>query len=398
MSRDTVPVRHVTDAERRARLALRQGLAEEARFGDVVSAARGMTGLHATEAATVHLALQARVRDVEIADVEAALYRDRTVVKQSAMRGTLFGFERDLLPAAWGSVGARLARSLGVRLAKDLVASGITADGEAWIREVGDAVVDLLDTREVSGAELRGLMPEIDVTVDRGAGKWAAATPVAPQMLWLLNAQGRIVRASNGGHWRLSKPRYASTASWLAEVPAALPEREGYAELVRRWLWAFGPGTESDILWWLGATKGAVRSGLADAGAVPVRLDGTDEPGWLLPDDVDPVPEPGEWAALLPTLDPTVMGWRGREFYLGPHKEMTFDSAGNAGTTAWWNGQIVGCWVQDADGRVRVHLLQDLPPRAVRALNARAEALTAWLDGVVVIGVYASAAMVQARG
>lgn len=390
-------VRHIDDDERRARLALRHGLAQETRFEDAVSATRGMTVLHATEAASVHLALQARTSGLSLHDVEDALYSSRTLVKQSAMRQTLFAFPLDLLPAAWGSASARIARSMRARLAKDLVGSGITPDGEGWLDEVGDAVVEALMTQEASGTQVRELVPEVDVTIARGTGAWAASTPIAPQLLGLLNAQGRLMRAHNGGHWRLSKPTWTATATWLAEVPEPTSEREGYAELVRRWLWTFGPGTEADLAWWLGGTLGAVRAALADTGAVPVTVEGTEATGWLLPDDVEAVEPPGEWVALLPTLDPTVMGWRGRDFYVGRHRAMTFDSAGNAGTTAWWNGHVVGTWVQDPGGAARIHLLEDVPARARRALAVEAERLTAWLDGVVVNGVYASPAMQAAR-
>ena len=151
--------------------------------------------------------------------------------------------------------------------------------------------------------------------------------------------------------------------------PEPLEPHEGYAELVRRWLRTFGPGTETDIVWWLGATKTAVRRALGDVGAVEVSLDdgGT---GWVLADDLEPVdPEP-PWAALLPVLDPTTMGWKQRDFYLDPdHTPYLFDTNGNAGSTAWWNGRIVGCWVQDEDGVVQVVLRED--PGARGAGGAR---------------------------
>ncbi|WP_371814230.1 DNA glycosylase AlkZ-like family protein [Phycicoccus sp. HDW14] len=121
-------------------------------------------------------------------------------------------------------------------------------------------------------------------------------------------------------------------------------------------------------------------------------------PGWLLPDDLDPVDAPDPWAALLPTLDPTVMGWRGRGPYLGGHGPALVDAAGNAGTTAWWDGRVVGCWVQGDDARVRVGLLDDVPATGRRALDAEAERLTAWLDGVRVTTIYASPAMREVAG
>lgn len=398
VSRDVIrQARQVTDAERRARIGHRHGLAAGARFADILGATRGMTVLHATEPATVHLSLRARVDGISIADVECALYEDRTVVKQGAMRSTLFGFPRDLLPAAWGSAGARHSRAFGTRLAKDLVAAGITEDGPGWIAEVGDSLLSLLsDGRQLSPTDLRALVPRLDVKIERAPGtKWGATTPVGPQLLSILNGQGRVLRAGNPGHWRLSKPTWTATEAWLGERPEALDERVGYAELVRRWLWTFGPGTEADLRWWLGSTLGSVRMALADCAAVPVGLD-DGATGWLLPDDLEVVEPAAPWVALLPTLDPTVMGWTGRDFYIGSRAPALFDSVGNAGTTVWRDGRVVGTWIQDGDDRVRVHLLDSVPARVARRIDAEAERLTDWLDGVRIVTIYVSAAMKEA--
>jgi DNA glycosylase AlkZ-like len=84
---------------------------------------------------------------------------------------------------------------------------------------------------------------------------------------------------------------------------------------------------------------------------------------------------------LLPVLDPTVMGWKERDFYLGPHREQLFDRAGNAGTTAWVDGRIVGCWMQDDDGVVAVRPLERVAAGARQALDDEAQRLTTWLNG-----------------
>jgi hypothetical protein len=132
-----------------------------------------------------------------------------------------------------------------------------------------------------------------------------------------------------------------------------------------------------------------VRRALADVEAVAVSLDGG-APGWVLPDDVDPVADPGHWVALLPSLDPSTMGWKERDFHLGPHREKVFDRNGNGGPTAWYDGRVVGVWCQRDDGAVEVLLAEDLPRTARRALDAKAAELTAWLDGDVVRSVYLS--------
>jgi hypothetical protein len=127
-----------------------------------------------------------------------------------------------------------------------------------------------------------------------------------------------------------------------------------------------------------------------------VTLDGGGS-GWVLPDDVDPVADPGPWVALLPVLDPTVMGWKEREFYLGRHGPELFDRNGNAGTTAWVDGRVVGCWVQDADGVVHVDLLDEVTAAERTALDLEAARLTGWLDGEIVGTVYPSSAMKDGR-
>lgn len=390
---------HVDDGQRRARLARRHAIHPGHRVSDAVSATRAMTVLHSTEPPTPYLSLHARVEEITRADVDRALYGDRSLVKQLAMRRTLFVFPRDLLPAAWGSASARVAGQEWKRIAKDAVLGGLTADGDAWLRDARAAVIErLADGDELSAKDLREELPVLGGKVRIGGDtKWAADVSLAPRVLTQLGADARIVRGRNASHWRVSQPQWTSMAAWLGEVPEPLDEAAGYAELVRRWLLTFGPGTETDIVWWLGATKAAVRRALADLGAVTVSLDSGDT-GWLLAHDVEPEPAVEPWGALLPVLDPTLMGWKQRDFYLDPgHTPYLFDTNGNGGTTAWWNGRVVGCWVQDPDASVRVILREDVGADAVAALDREAARLTGWLDGEIVNSVYASRQMREAR-
>lgn len=394
-------MRHFPDAERRLRIARRHAIAPYARVQDPLVATRAMTVLHATEPASVHLALHARVAGLSVGDVDSALYDERSLVKQLAMRRTLFVFPRDLLPAAWGSASARVAAQQRTRLAKD-VAAGLADDGPAWVDVACAAVLNrLVDGSEVSAQQLREELPElagrIGIATDAAYG---GPVPVAPRVLTLLGAEGLVVRGHNGGHWRVSRPQWTLMSSWLGALPEALDPRAGYAELVRRWLTTFGPGTSADLQWWLGSTGAAVKQALADVEAVAVGLD-RDDTGWVLPDDLDEsadgIPDGSSgaepWAALLPVLDPTVMGWKNRDFYLGPHAARLFDRNGNAGTTAWWCGQVVGAWVQDAAGVVEVRLVHDVPVEGRQALTAEAERLTRWLQGQRVGTVYPSPLM-----
>ena len=389
---------HIGDDQRRTRVAVRHALAPASRVADPLAVTRAMTVLHATEPASVHLAVQARADGVTVEDVDAALYDHRTLVKQLAMRRTLFVFPRDLLPAAWGSASARVARQQEALVARDVVRHGIADDGEAWLARARAAVLArLADGAQVPAQQLREELPELSGTVVVSPEKsYGGEFAIAPRVLAVLGARGEIVRGRNGGHWRVSRPAWTTMAGWLGECPAPLAQADGYRELVRRWLRTFGPGTEADLVWWLGATRTAVRRALADLAAVEVGLD-DGSVGHVLPDDVEPVPPVEPWAALLPVLDPTTMGWRQRGFYLDPdHTPYLFDSNGNAGTTAWWDGRIVGCWVQDDDGVVRTVLSEDVGADGRAAMAAESERLTAWLDGVRIGTVYRSRQMKHA--
>jgi hypothetical protein len=76
------------------------------------------------------------------------------------------------------------------------------------------------------------------------------------------------------------------------------------------------------------------------------------------------------------------MGWAGRDWFLGPHREMLFDRNGNAGPTVWWDGRVVGGWAQRPGGDVVYRLLEDVGAEAQAAVALEAERLTRWLAAV----------------
>lgn len=388
-----------SDEERRNRLARRQGIASQHRFADLAAATEAMTAWHATESATVHLALHARVDDLEISHVETALYQEKHLVKQLAMRRTLWAFPREILPAVWGSAAARVAATQRKQLTKAIRDSGIAGDADKHVDEVGRKVVEALDNHPQTLTELRESVPELNVEISVGTPgkKWSAVIRMAGWVVAWLGAEGRIVRGNNAGHWRLNKPTWVRTEQWLPQTRSPMSADEGYAELVTRYLRTFGPATEKDIVWWLGATKTAVRTALRDIDAEQVGLE-RDRTAWVVPGDTEPDEAPEPWAALLPTLDPTVMGWKEREFYLtDADVPFLFDSNGNAGNTAWCDGRVVGAWAQDDDGVVHVLSRRPLDGGSRDALDAEAARLTAWLDGTRIVNVYSSLQMKQAK-
>jgi hypothetical protein len=254
--------------ERRARLARRHRLAPGDRVSDVVEAARSMVCLHGTDAVTVYLSAWARVEGMTVSDLERALYGDRSQVPGDAPYAVRVPTgDAGSRPGGHQQPGRRRRTAQAIR---DVEKAGLHPNGERWLVEASRHVLALLsDGREATSSELRNEIPLLEGSIAYGEGKsWGGQMPVGPRVLTTLSAAGRIVRASNDGAWTTSRPRWATTESWLGEKIAPSPEAEGVARLVELWLRAFGPGTAADIKWWLGATVAAVRRALADLGAV----------------------------------------------------------------------------------------------------------------------------------
>ncbi|MEX2619721.1 MAG: winged helix DNA-binding domain-containing protein [Egibacteraceae bacterium] len=378
--------RHVTRDERRARLVARHHLARTAT--DVATAVRDLVAVHSSDPATPYLALWARVPAFTVADLDRALYEARSLWRLHAMRRTLFVVPTDRAPVFQAACGREIARGERRRLEAWVAQARGGDDTQPWLRAVEEATAAVLadgvarDTRELTAA-----VEELSLRVRVGSGRWASEVSLASRLLPLLAIDGDVVRARPAGTWRSSQYQWSDAGSWFdARLPddptVGSDSADAAAILSRWWLGAHGPATLTDLKWWTGWTVRATRAALAAIGAVEVDLDHQSS-GWVLPDDVDAPTPASAGVALLPGLDPTVMGWKERDWYLGDHAGPLFDRNGNAGPTVWVEGRVVGGWGQRPDGEVVTRLLEDVGSDAADRVAAEAAALTAWCDGTV---------------
>jgi Winged helix DNA-binding domain len=371
----------MTVAERRARLARRHRLVEDGRADSAVEVAAAVVGLHGTDPASVYLAAAARMRSATVDGIAAELYEERSLVRMLAMRRTMWVFPAEL--AAIAQVAATNAVALNERrkLEKMLLEAQVADDPAGWLRVAERETMQALAARgEATGAELSADVPRLREQFRFGIGtKWEGVQTATTRLLLLLAAEGKIVRARPRGSWISSQYRWTPLQSWLPGGFADWELEAAQGELARRWLAAFGPATVEDVKWWTGWTLGVTRRALAAVEAVEVDLDGV--AGVVLPDDVDPVEPVDPWAALLPALDPTAMGWLGRSWYLGDHGSALFDRSGNIGPTVWCDGRIVGGWGQRPDGEVVYRLFEDVGSGAAAAIDAAAGRITGFVGG-----------------
>ncbi|TLF81119.1 winged helix DNA-binding domain-containing protein [Nocardia cyriacigeorgica] len=376
-------MRSITTAQRRARLGVRHRLAYQQRSADVAEIARSMVVLHATDPATVFLSLAARGDGIAPADIEHALYEQRSLLRMLAMRRTMFVAPIELVPVLQASCADALAEKQRRTYGKFLEQAGIgDGDVRSWWAEVEEQTHRALLARgAATGAQLSKDVPLLRTQVNTAPDKaYSRPTNITTWVLVTLGAEGRIVRGRPNGSWSSSQYTWSPIESWLPGGVPVIPADDARDELVRQWLRAFGPAPVSDIKWWTGWTLGEVRKTLARLDITDVELDeGT---GVILTDDLDPVPEPEPWVALLPALDPTPMGWQSRAWYLGDHAAALFDRNGNIGPTIWCDGRIVGGWAQRKDGEIALRLLEDVGSDAVAMIDAEAERIGAWFGDV----------------
>ncbi|PAZ10424.1 hypothetical protein CLM62_41740 [Streptomyces sp. SA15] len=370
--------RYIGVAERRARLALRHRLAGAARAASPEEVAGSLVALHGTDPATVYLAVGARLADPArtVAETGRALYEDRALVRMHGMRHTVFVFPTELTAVVHASTGLAVAARERAALLKQMAAAG--APDATWLKEVEESALAALARRgQATAAELAEDEPRLREQFVYAAGKsYEGLHTVSTRLLRVLGVEGKVVRGRPLGSWTSSQFRWA-----VAPAHSELDPAEAQASLLGRWLAVCGPATEADLKWWTGWRVTDVRRALTAIGARPVSLDeGT---GYVVDGDVGPVAEPDEpWAALLPGLDPTAMGWQQRDWYLAPElRSALFDRSGNVGPTVWWNGRVVGGWAQRADGEIVWRLLDrdGVGAEAEAAIAQEAGRLRGWV-------------------
>lgn len=343
-------------------------LAPPARGACPEEAAGAVVALHATDPASVHLAVAVRTAGAgaSTADVDRALYDDRTIVRVLAMRRTLWAVPAGLVPVVVAACGLGVAAVLRRTLVAAVEHQGLAADGARFVARLeGEAVAALTRRGGALARELAADDADLARTVRiGGASRWATDVSLASRVLVLLTAQGRVTRTRPGGSWTSTRARYAPAPPF-----EPVPPEDARADLARAWLAAFGPASSDpvgDLRWWTGWTAAATRRALDAAGGAPA----------LEPAEGDAEP----WAALVPCLDPTTMGWKERSWYLGDLAAALFDRNGNAGPAIWLSGRVVGGWAQRPTGEVATRVLVDVGADGRAAVEAEAARLQAWLD------------------
>jgi hypothetical protein len=384
---DASEVRKITVQQRRRAMVDRHHLAGDADSPEAVT--RALFALHATDAASVYLSVLARSAASTLADVAAAMYARRSLVRWMAMRRTLFVFTPADIPIVQAAVSTPLAATLLRRLISRLQRNGtepaIDGDIGLWLAGLEDrAEAALVRRGTATGAQLADDEPALQTRILPRAPSDRPQN-LTSSLLTMMSADGRVVRATPTGAWTSRQHRWEPTSRWWPQGLPPVDPTEAQCHLARRWLERFGPATTEDLQWWTGWSKTTTRHALEG-----LEIDEVDLHGHGGIDLIRPVHElAGEatdrpTATLLPALDPTPMGWKNRDWLFGIDPSLVFDRAGNIGPTLWWNGEIIGSWALAPNGDLRTRVVADRGAQARAAIEQAASQLHARLDGAAV--------------
>ena len=300
---------------------------------------RHLVGLQAQETLPPYLSLHARLTSFDPEDVTRAL-EERALVRLLTMRGTihLLTPEDAVTLRPWTQpVLDKVLRNHAAadpELVRRAVA-GVVADGPVGQKElsaaVGEALPDLPSGDRAVIA--RGLVPLVQLP---------------PRGTW--KGSGGLV--------------YEDVVRWLGR-PLAEPD---VADVVRRYLAAFGPASAADVTAWSGVTRlGPVLSGMDlerhedEAGKVLY-----DVPGAVIEDEDSPAP-----ARLLGTYDNLWLSHAARDRVTEPDRRRHWMGAnGGVAMMLFVDGWLEGLWRLAGDRVEVVELFRDLTKRERADLDA----------------------------
>jgi hypothetical protein len=324
---------------------------------------------------SAELTAWARVEDLDRGAVQRALWKDRTLVKTWAMRGTLHLLASDEL-ALWHG-----ALSTSRRFLKPAV----------WLKYFGVTLEELDQLTEAIGVALEGRL----LTREELA-QAVSSTNIAESswgtMLRPAAFAGRLCFGPSVGQ----RVRFTRPDTWLApsQCPLGPPidTPTATAEVTRRFLAAYGPATPHDLARWFGGGGSitSARQWLAALGEEVVAVDLEGRQAWMLATDARELPNlPKERSVrLLPGFDQYVVAASHHAAHLlpGDLRSRVYRPQGWISPVLLVNGRMDGVWRHEIKGsRVEVVIEPFVKPPAWvrRAAEREAERLAAFLGGTL---------------
>lgn len=200
----------------------------------------------------------------------------------------------------------------------------------------------------------------------------------SPWLSWYgLVAHAGLVGGPSSSEWRshTAGGTFVPARTWLGADGAT--GEPALAELVRRYLAAFGPATREDAARWTGLARSTVDRGLAQLALRRFR-DEHDRELYDLPRAPLPAADVPAPARLLPRFDNLILSHEDRRRVIAQEYRAATIQGGEVRATFLVDGFVAGIWSAE-NGRVRLEPFAPLPRAARREVEEEAARLEAFL-------------------
>jgi hypothetical protein len=348
----------------------RHALAEQATDLGPAGIAGVMCGAHAQVLSAAEFSIERRIAGATRADVQRALWEERTLVKTFGPRGTVHLLPTVDLPMWTGALSALppsvLMHPEPVRFTPEQANEVIAAIGDALaddaltVDELTEAIVDR--TGPWAGER----------TMDAFQDKW----PRWRQLTSTAAHRGVLCFGPNRGRY----VTYTNPHRWL---PGFQPEDCDTAlrTLLSRYLYAYGPATPQHFARWLSIPPSRAVELFDELASDLEYVEMEGEPAWVMAGDTATPERPHRGITLLPYFDAFVVACHPRELlYPGAAATRALTPSGQAGNypVLLVDGVVGGVWHQQRSGRklaVTVEPLTRLTAMHLRQLDDEVELL-----------------------
>ena len=334
----------------------------------VVDVVRDTAGIQAQVMSSAETAIWTRRRSTTRGEIHAALWEQRALVKTSAMRLTLH-----LIPAP----------DLPIYIAAMRPSSMATL--QRWHTRVGAKphhVRAMIDSVVEALADGPRTQQQLIARAKKNAAKGVRA--------WLDHAWSAVRPAVIEGAIVYGPPRGAAATfvradAWLGRQPA-VGVSEARAELLRRFLSAFGPATAHDFSKWSGIKTSDAKQVLEGLRAELAQVSVDGAPGWTRRADLKALTcseLDGSAVRLLGAFDSFLLAHATKAHLVAPRfYKRVYRPQGWISPVVLRGGTIIGVWSPKSVGKatmLTVELFARARPALRRAIEREAEQMGAFL-------------------
>jgi hypothetical protein len=327
---------------------------------DPISTASRIGGVHAQVASAATMIVGVRTEPFAPDQLDAALWRERSLVKTWGMRGTLHYFPAGELPS-W--VAAFRQRQWPPFTPAWERYHGVTPDD---LRRITDAVGEVLPGRVLTREELAADIAEAldaPALAEKIRSGWGVMLKPA--------AAGGLLCFGPG---RDRNVTFTDPRSWLPDVSWDDPDPDAAMRaVITRFLDTYGPATHEDFGRWWGTDAASARRLFRQHADAMVVVDMAGRTAWLTPEGADEIADlpPAQGVMLLPGFDPYTVAPLSARAYAIPDGfvDRVSRTAGWISPVLVVDGMIRGTWSHErAADKVTVEVAAFAPvPKAVKA-------------------------------